>query len=45
MRTVLFNKKGDQIIVPDDKVEYLSKSGWSIDPPKAKRKAKTEEIE
>ena len=42
MRTTLFNKKGDYIVVPSDKVEYLQGKGWSSDQPKAKRKPKSE---
>lgn len=42
MKTVLFNKNGDQIIVPTDKVAYLEGKGWSSDQPKARRKARAE---
>lgn len=42
MRTTLYNKNGDHIVVPSDKVEYLESKGWSGERPKAKRKPKPE---
>jgi len=44
--TTLYSENGDEIVAPNNRIEYLTSKGWSVDRPKAKRKAKeTEEIE